>query len=280
MSYIQCFTRCAVTASRRERKGAKTLIACKHLSRMSAAEVLPCMCVAATVQPQTSELILIEPMRNAPAQQPPSVLSRHIPAECGSPWKHLTHPRYITLLISTVPAAGSSSAASLERFTPPLPITLSCLPLDRAVLRSRPTALVVRYGGHLAAIGKRCVFRVSIMQRIPLALQRLRLAAVHPQSAALMSLTQLAASAWPADLQQHSGGCWQHLPSSRVGIACFLHVCDALHTFTDTVYMQVFSCSSHVQGLQDFFDAPRKEKEEVTSGQLLILKTDQPSLSC
>ncbi len=40
---------------------------------------------------------------------------------------------------------------------------------------------------------------------------------------------------------------------------------------TDVLYMQAFSGSSHVQGLQDFFDAPRKEKEEVTAGQLLIV---------
>ena len=70
------------------------------------------------------------------------------------------------------------------------------------------------------------------------------------------------------------------MPSSRVGIACCLRVCDALHTVTDVVHMQAFSGSCHMQGLQDFFDAPRKEKEEVTAGQLIILQTDQPSLSC
>ena len=76
------------------------------------------------------------------------------------------------------------------------------------------------------------------MQRIPMALQRLTsiAEAIHPQPAALMSLTQLAASNWPAALQQDSGRCWHHLPPSRVGTACYLCVCDVLLTFTDDIH--------------------------------------------
>ena len=111
------------------------------------------------------------------------------------------------------------------------------------------------------------------MQRSPTALQPLTsiAEAVHPQPAALMSLTQLAAANWPAALQQRPGKCWHHMPPSRVGSDCCVCTCDALLTFTDVIHLQAFAGSSHVQGLQDFFDVPRKEKEEVTAGQLLIV---------
>ena len=142
-----------------------------------------------------------------------------------------------------------------------------CL-VQRQTQGSRPTS-VVRYDAHLTALGRPPV----IMQRIPVALQRLTSVAeaAHLQPATLMSLTQLATFNWPAALQQQSGGCWHHMRPSRVGVACCLSVYDALHTFTDVVHMQAFSGSSHVQGLQDFFDVPRKEKEELTTGQLLIV---------